>query len=156
MTTPNIPEKLAAFGVVLPETVPALYNYVPYVVAGNMVYIAGQVPVRAGQPVFVGKVGLDCSDADAISAAELCALNILAQVRDAVAGDWSRVKRCVRLGGFVNATPDYTAHSKIINGASDFLVNVMGDAGRHARAAVGVASLPLGVPVEVEAVFEIC
>ena len=147
LTTAFVHENLAKAGIVLPELVPALFNYVPYVVSGSHLFIAGQIPVANGKPAFVGKCGADTGMDDGIAAARLCALNILSQVNAAVAGDWSRVVRCVRVGGF--------DHSKIINGASDLLVEILGDAGRHARAAVGVSSLPLGVPVEVDAIFEI-
>jgi len=146
--------KLTALGLKLPESVPPLFNYVPYVTTGNIVFVAGQVPIGGDHP-FKGKVGVDVDLQTAQAAARQCALNILRQVGDAVSNDWGRVVRCVKLGGFVNCTPDFTDMSLVINGASDLMVAVMGDAGKHARFAVGAPSLPAGYCVEIDAVFEI-
>lgn len=147
--------KLSELGFALPESVPPLYNYVPYVVSGNMVFVAGQVPV-GGAKEFKGKVGVDVDMETASEAAQQCALNILTQVRDALDGDWSRVVKCVKLGGFVNCGPDFTDQSVVINAASDLMVAALGEkVGKHARFAVGAPSLPAGFAVEIDAVFEI-
>jgi enamine deaminase RidA (YjgF/YER057c/UK114 family) len=151
MTT--IDQKLASLSIHLPTPPYAVANYMPYAIAGNMVIISGQLAVRDGQVVFKGKVGKDLSLEEGQAAARLCAINILAQLRVACEGDLGRVQGCVRLGGFVNCDPDYTEQAKVINGASDLMVQVFGEMGRHARAAVGVNALPLGAAVEVEAMF---
>jgi enamine deaminase RidA (YjgF/YER057c/UK114 family) len=151
----SIEARLAELGVELPEPGAPVANYVPYAISGNIVFIAGQLCVWNGERRFVGKLGAGVSIADGQQAARLCALNILAHVRVACGGDLDRVRRCVRLGGFVNCTPDFTDMPQVINGASDLMVELFGDNGRHARAAVGVSSLPGGVAVEVEAIFEI-
>jgi enamine deaminase RidA (YjgF/YER057c/UK114 family) len=152
----KIDAKLDELGLVLPTPSTAVANYVPYVISGNMVFISGQLPIRNGEIVFKGKVAVEFSTAQAQDAARLCGLNILTQLKAALKGDWSRLVKCVRLGGFVNCLPDYTDQPKVINGASDLMVDALGtDIGRHARAAVGVNALPLGSAVEIEAVFEI-
>lgn len=150
----SVETTLDALGLSLPTPPEALFNYVPYVITGNMVFIAGQVPI-GGPREYKGKVGMDLSIEEGAQAARQCALNILAQVKDAVGGDWDRVIQCVKLGGFVNCAPDFTDMSVVLNGASDLMVAAMGDAGRHARFAVGAPSLPAGFAVEVDAVFEI-
>lgn len=151
----DIQAKLEELGITLPSAVPPLFNYVPYVTAGNMVFVAGQVPIGGSQD-YKGKVGIDIDMETAQEAAQQCALNILTQVRDAVNGDWGRVVKCVKLGGFVNCAPDYTDMSLVINGASDLMVAVLGEKiGKHARFAVGAPSLPAGFAVEIDAVFEI-
>jgi enamine deaminase RidA (YjgF/YER057c/UK114 family) len=130
-------------------------NYVPFTISGNLVFIAGQLCVWNGERRFLGKLGGGIGIADGQAAARLCALNILAHLRVGCGGELDRVRRCVRLGGFVNCTPEFTEMPQVVNGASDLMVEVFGDIGRHARAAVGVSSLPGGVAVEVEATFEI-
>lgn len=151
----TVETKLKELGHTLPESVPPLFNYVPYVTAGNMVFIAGQVPI-GGAKEYKGKVGIDVDMETAQEAAVQCGLNILTQIRDAVDGDWSRVKRCVKLGGFVNCGSDYTDMSLVINGASNLMVDVLGEEiGKHARFAVGAPSLPAGFAVEIDAIFEI-
>jgi len=147
--------RLEELGIRLPDAAAAAGNYVPYVVCGNMVYISGQIPLVDGTVKFVGKVGSDFSVPQAQEAAKTCALNILGQLKDACGGDLDRVVRVVKLGGFVNSTPEFSDQPKVINGASDLMVEVFGDRGRHARAAVSAAALPLGVAVEVDAVIEI-
>jgi len=117
--------------------------------------VAGQIPLVGGKVAHVAKVGADYTTEQAMEAAKVCALNILAQVNAAVGGDWSKVKRCVKLGAFVNSTPDFIDQSSVANGASDLMVAVMGEAGKHARFAVSAPSLPRGVAVEVDAVFEL-
>jgi enamine deaminase RidA (YjgF/YER057c/UK114 family) len=151
----NIDARLAELGIEIATPAAPQANYVPYVISGNLVYISGQVPVVDGEVKFKGKVGDDVDTATAAQAARACALNIIAQVKAACEGDLDRVTRCIRLGGFINATADFTEQPQVINGASDLLVDVFGDAGRHARFAVGAGSLPLGVAVEIDAVFEI-
>jgi len=128
---------------------------VPYTVSGNLVVVSGQISVRGGKAEYVGKLGASISVTEGQQAAKLCALNILAHLKNACGGDLDRVKRVLRVGGFVNCTPDFTDMPQVVNGASDLMVEVFGDAGKHARAAVGVASLPLGVAVEVEAMVEL-
>jgi len=152
---PGHDARLAELGLTLPNAVAPAANYVPARRSGNMIYIAGQVPTADGKDQFVGKLGRDVSIEDGQKAARLCAINILAQLRQALGGSLDSVVGCVRLGGFVNATPEFGDQPKVINGASDLMVAVFGDAGRHARAAVGCASLPRNVAVEVDAIFEV-
>jgi len=155
MTQPGHEARLAELGIDLPRAVPPAANYVPARRSGNVVYIAGQVPTADGKDHFVGKLGRDVSIEDGQKAARLCAINILAQLRTAMGGSLDDVVGCLRLGGFVNAVPEFGDHPKVINGASDLMVAVFGEAGRHARAAVGCASLPRNVAVEVDAIFEV-
>ena len=150
----TIETRLAELGVILPDPPAPAANYVPFVRVGEVVYISGQIS-RTGATLLTGKLGLDLDVAQGAEAAKACAIAILSQVRTACGGDWSRFRRMVKLVGFVNSTADFTEQPKVINGASDFLVSVLGEAGRHARSAVSAASLPLGVAVEIEAVFEI-
>lgn len=145
--------KLAELGLELPQAAAPAANYVPYVVSGGHVYVAGQIPFLNGEPMHLARLGESYSVEQGAEAARACALNILAQVNAAVDGDWGKVARCVKLGAFVNCTPDFTDHPVVVNGASDLMVAVMGDAGRHARFAVGAPSLPRGVAVEIDAVF---
>ena len=130
-------------------------NYVGHVVAGNMVFVSGQVTLENGEFKYVGKLGDSISLDEGYQAARLCAINIIAQLKAACGGDLDRVKRIVRLGGFVNSTPDFTGQPKVINGASDLMVEVFGDKGRHSRAAVSAGALPAGVAVEVDCIAEI-
>lgn len=151
----DVDAKLTEMGLKLPESAPPLFNYVPFVTAGNIVFVAGQVPI-GGERNYKGKVGSDIDMETAQEAAQQCALNILRQVCDAVDGDWSRVVRCVKLGGFVNCAPDFEDQSVVINGASDLMVAALGEEkGKHARFAVGAPSLPANFAVEIDAVFEI-
>jgi enamine deaminase RidA (YjgF/YER057c/UK114 family) len=151
----NIDARLAELGITVPAAAAPVANYVGYVQAGNLVFVSGQVPVEGGEFKYIGKVGAQLAIEDGQAAARLCGVNLLAQIKAACGGDLDRVKRCVKLTGFVNSTPDFTDQPKVINGVSDLLVEVFGDRGRHARAAVSAGALPLGVAVEVEAVFEI-
>jgi len=150
----KIEARLKELGITLPEAPMPAANYVPFVRSGNLLFISGQIPMEGGKPQFVGKLGREFKIEDGQKSARLCALNVIAQVRAAV-GDLDKVRRCVRVGGFVNGTPEFTDQPQVVNGASDVIVEVFGDAGKHARAAVGVASLPRGVATEVEAVFEV-
>jgi len=151
----RIDAKLKDLGITLPKAAAPVANYVPYVVSGNLVFISGQVTVGPNGLEYVGIVGKEISVEDAKLAAKLCAMNLVAQLREACHGDLDRVKRCVKLTGFVNAVPSFDKHPEVVNGASDFMVQVFGDAGKHARAAVGAGSLPRNVAVEVDAIFEI-
>ena len=146
---------LAALKIELPNPAAPAANYVPTVIAGNMLYVAGQIPVFNGEVRFLGKLGAGTDLATGVQAARLCGLNIISQARAALGGSLDRVKRCVKLGGFVNCTPDFIDHPQVVNGASDLMVEVFGEAGKHARFAVGAVSLPRGVAVEVDAIFEI-
>lgn len=151
----QIDARLAEMGIELPEAAASVANYVPYVISGNLVFVSGQVTVLNGEFKYQGKVGSDLSVEQGQEAARLCALNIISQLKAACDGDLDRVVRIVKLGGFVNSTPDFKDQPKVINGASDLMVEVFGDKGRHARAAVSAGSLPVGVAVEVDAVAEI-
>jgi enamine deaminase RidA (YjgF/YER057c/UK114 family) len=151
----KIEARLKELGIELPQATAPVANYVPYTVSGHLVVVSGQISVRGGKAEYVGKLGAGISLAEGQQAAKLCALNILAHLKNACGGDLDRVKCVLRVGGFVNCTPEFTDMPQVVNGASDLMVEVFGDAGKHARAAVGVASLPLGVSVEVEAMVEI-
>jgi enamine deaminase RidA (YjgF/YER057c/UK114 family) len=148
-------EKLVRLGIHLPATVSPSANYVPARRFGNQIYISGQVPSEGGKDKYTGKLGEECSVEQGQAAARLCAINILAQLKQALDGNLDKVVGVIRLGGFVNAVPDFKDHPKVINGASDLMVEVFGEAGRHARAAIGCSSLPRNVPVEVDAIFEV-
>lgn len=146
--------RLADLGVTLPDAPAPAANYVPFVQAGDLVYVSGQI--SSDETGFVtGKLGDGMSVEEGAAAARSCAIALLAQCKAACGGDLDRLKRVVKLTGFVNSAPDFTDQPKVINGASDFLVAALGDAGRHARSAVSAASLPLGVAVEIEAIFQI-
>jgi enamine deaminase RidA (YjgF/YER057c/UK114 family) len=152
----QIDARLAELGISLPTPATPAANYVPFVQTGALVFTAGQVTFNAaGKLEYIGKLGRDLGIDEGYQAARLCAINVLAAVRAACGGDLDRVVRCVKVVGFVNSTADFTDHPKVINGASDLIVQVFGDKGKHARSAIGMGSLPLGVATEVEAVFEI-
>lgn len=151
--TNAIDSRLAELGLTLPDAPAPAANYVPFVISGSMVYVSGQISMNA-EGLIKGKLGANMTVEDGAAAAQRCALSLLAQVKAACGGDLSRLKRVVKLTGFVNCTPEFTDHPKVINGASDTLVEILGEAGRHARSAVG-AMLPLGVAVEIEGIFEI-
>ena len=146
---------LAEKKIELPKAAIPVANYVPVVITGNLAFVAGQVTFWNGEVKFVGKLGKDYSVEQGQQAARLCGLNILAQMKAALGGDLDRIKRCVKLNVFVNSQPDFTEQPKVANGVSDLMVEVLGDAGKHARAALGVNVLPLNVAVEADAVFEI-
>jgi enamine deaminase RidA (YjgF/YER057c/UK114 family) len=151
----RIEARLRELGIELPQPATPVANYVPFSLRGSLVFVSGQISAWNGQLRHVGKLGATVSLDDGRAAARLCALNILAHLRNACGGDLDRVRRCLRLGGFVNCTPEFIDMPQVINGASDLMVALFGERGRHARAAVGVSSLPGGVAVEVEATFEI-
>jgi len=150
----QIHERLKQLGIVLPIPAAPAANYVPFVLSGSTLYVSGQLPVKDGV-MIKGCLGKDVTVEQGQEAAKLCAVNILAQVNAALGGDLSRVKRCLKLGGFVASSPDFFDQPKVVNGASDLMVAALGDTGKHSRAAVGVAALPFGVAVEVDAVFEV-
>ena len=151
MSSPE--SRLAELGITLPEPMAPVANYVPFVLSGNMLFISGQV--SAGPDGLTqGRLGEDLTLEQGQAAAKLCAINLIAQCKAAI-GDLSRIQRVVKLGGFVNSTPDFTEQPQVINGASDFIGEALGDAGKHARAAVSSPSLPFGVAVEIEGVFQI-
>jgi len=151
----RIASRLKALGLDLPPVRAPAANYVPYARSGSLVFIAGQICQAQGHPVCMGKVGGAIDLATAQRAARVCGLNILSVLASACDGDLDRVVRCVRLGGFVNVAPGFTDVPLVVNGASDLIVEVFSDAGRHARTAVGVAELPRGAAVEVDAIFEV-
>jgi len=150
----QIETRLAELGITLPDAPAPAANYVPTVRTGNLLFISGQVSKGADGPI-TGKLGGGFSVEDAQAAARVCGLNLIAQAKAACDGDLDRVTRIVKLVGFVNATQDFDQHPAVINGASDLMVEVFGDKGRHARSAIGSSSLPFGIAVEVEAIFEI-
>lgn len=147
-------KRLEEMGISLPDAPAPAANYVPFVRTGNTVYVSGQIS-NGSDGLITGKLGDDMQVEEGAAAARTCALSLLAQVRAACDGDLDRLKRVVKLTGFVNSTADFKDQPKVINGASDFFVEALGDAGRHARSAVSAASLPLGVAVEIEGIFEI-
>ena len=150
----SIENKLTTLQLELPTVSTPLANYVPCTISGSLLFVSGQLPYEKGAVKVAGQLGAAVSEEEGIEAARHCMLNILAQAKAAL-GSLEKIKRCLKITGFVNATPEFTAHPKIINGASNLIVSVLGDAGKHARAAVGVSSLPLGAAVEIEAIFEV-
>jgi enamine deaminase RidA (YjgF/YER057c/UK114 family) len=153
--TGRIDLRLKELGIELPTPPAPVASYVPFVVSGNLAFISGQVTIAPDGLKYVGTVGAELTLEDGKAAARLCAINVLAQAKAAAGGDLDRIKRCVKVTVFVNAVPGFTQHPEVANGASDLFVEVFGDAGRHARAAVGAGSLPRNVAIEVEAVFEL-
>lgn len=151
----NIDNRLAELGIDIPTPVAPVANYVPYVVTGNLISISGQIPMSDGKLAFEGKVEAGVTIEEAQAAARLCALNIISQLKAACDGDLNRVKRIVKLGAFVNCTDGFGGQPQIVNAASDLMVEVFGDKGRHSRSAVGTNALPLNVPVEIDALVEI-
>lgn len=151
----HVRERLRQLEIELPQPAAPAGAYVPFVQTGGLVFVAGQLPVLNGEIRYHGRVGGELSLDDGYAAARLCAINLIAQAAAAAAGDLDRIRRVVRLAGFVLAAPGFTDHPKVLNGASDLMLDVFGTAGRHVRVAVGAASLPLGAAVEVEALFEV-
>lgn len=150
----NVETRLAALGIQLPPAAAPAANYVPFVLNGTMLYLSGQLPFKDGKLIHLGHLGDTLTIDEGYQAARLCAINLIAQIKAAI-GDLDRVHRILRLGGFVAGTATFNDQPKVVNGASDLMVEVFGDVGRHARSAVGVSSLPLGVAVEVDAVVEV-
>lgn len=151
----DVAERLSERGIVLPSITSPSGNYIPYRFAENLLFVSGQIPRIDGVEHFAGVVGQDVSPEEGYHAARLCALNIVARVNEALEGDLDRVRACVQLRGFVNAPADFRGHPAVIDGASDLLVEIFGDNGRHTRTALGAGSLPRGSSVEVDAIFEI-
>lgn len=154
MTHP-IDDRLRRLGVVLPAAPAPAANYLPWVLSGNLAFIAGQAAVVDGRHVYVGRLGAELTVEDGRAAARLAAVNVLAQARAACGGDWSRLARCVQLSGYINATPEFDAHPQVLDGASDLIAGALGEAGRHARTAVGAVSLRSRTAVVLDAVFEL-
>ena len=150
-----IEAKLAELGITLPKPMPPIATYVPYVISGNLVVISGQLPAVDGKVSLTGKLGGTVSVEQGQQAAQRCFINVLAHLKAAAAGDLDRVRRVVRLGGFIACAPDFSDQARVMNGASDLAVAVFGEAGRHARTTIGVAALPLDAAVEVEGMFEL-
>jgi len=153
--TDTIEARLAAAGVTLPAAAAPAANYVPFVIYGNVLQTSGQIPLENGKVAVTGKLGAGVSLDDGLRAAKICAINVLAQASAALGGDLTRIVRLVKLTVFVASDASFTEQHKVANGASDFMVDILGEAGRHARSAVGVPALPLDAAVEVEAFFEI-
>jgi enamine deaminase RidA (YjgF/YER057c/UK114 family) len=149
----TVAERLAELGITLPTPMPPVATYVPVVIAGDLVTVSGQLPAIDGKVAVAGKLGAGVSLEEGQHAARLCLINLLAQLNAAVPGGLDRIKKVIRLGGFIAATPEFSQHAVVMNGASDLMVAVLGEAGRHARSTIGVASLPLDAAVEVEGMF---
>ena len=150
--SPTFSPNLDVIGEALPAIVLPIADYLPYVVHRDLIYLSGQIPVADGRPTHIGKVGVEVTLEEAQAAARRCAVNLIALIAHAIGGDWDRFERVVKLGGFVNAGPEFQEHPQVINGASQLFREVFGERGRHARFAVGATNLPLGVPVEIDAV----
>jgi len=151
----NYDEKIKDLKIELPEAKAPVGSYVATKISGNLLFISGQISMLANGELIKGKVGKDLSTEEAYKAAERCGLSIVAQVKKACGGDLSKIKSCIKLTGFVNSTENFTEQPKVINGASDLIASIFGDSGMHTRAAVSANSLPLGVSVEVDAIFEL-
>ena len=151
----KIDARLKELGIELPQAAAPAANYVPFVQSGKLLFVAGQITMLNGELKYVGKVGKDLSVEEAQKAARLCALNLIAQAKAACGGDLDKVTRCVKLGGFVNCIDGFEQQPQVVNGASDLMVEVFGDKGRHARSTVGVSALPADAAVEVEGLFEV-
>jgi len=151
----RIDHRLHELAIDLPQASTPGANYVPYVRTGNLLFMTGQLSQWNGERRFIGKLGREFSVEEGKAAARLCALNLIAHARNALDGDLDRISRCIRLVGYVNSLPEFTAQSQVMNGASDTFVDILGDAGRHTRIAIGVSALPYDVAVEVEAIFEV-
>ncbi len=151
----DVEARLAKLGLKLPDAPSPAANYVPFSIAQGLIFVAGQAPVIDGKYQSVGRVGAEVTLEAAQAAARLCGLNVLAQVKAAVAGDWSRVRGCVRVCGYVSSAPGFFDQPKVLDGASDLMVQALGDAGRHARSELGVAALRGNAPVVIDAIFEL-
>ncbi len=151
----KIDARLAELGITIPVPPVPVASYLPYVVTGNLIVVAGQVTLEDGKVKYTGRLGGDISIEDGEAATRLCARNVLSQVKAACGGDLDRVRQVVRLNAFFNSTPDFLDHPRVMNAASDMMADIFGDSGKHTRVGVGVSSLPLGVPVELDGVFEI-
>ena len=148
-------ENIKNLGLNIPDLPKALANYVPYKLIGKTIYISGQAPVQNGELIYKGKVGSDISIEEGVEAAKLCVINIIAALKTGLEGDWDKLDSFVKLTGYVNCQDNFTEQPKIINGASDMLVEIFGNQGRHARVAVGSNALPLGIAVEIDAIVQL-
>ena len=148
-------ENIKQLGIEIPDMPAALANYVPYKISDSIVYVSGQAPVMNGELIYKGKIGNDISIDDGIKAAELCCINIISILKESINGDWDRLDNFLKLGGFVNCNSDFFDQPQIINGASDLLVNIFGEQGKHSRFAVGSNSLPMNISVEIDAIIKI-
>ena len=148
-------ENIKNLGLNIPDLPKALANYVPYKIIGKTIYISGQAPVQNGELIYKGKVGSDITVEDGIEAAKLCVINIIAAVKTGLDGDWDKLDSFVKLTGYVNCQDNFTDQPQVINGASDMLVDIFGEQGRHARVAVGSNALPLGIAVEIDAIVQL-
>ena len=148
-------QNIKNLGLNIPNPPKAVANYVPYKILGKTMYISGQAPIQNGEVIYKGKVGSDITNEDGIKAARLCVINIIAAVQNGLEGNWDKLDSFVKLTGFVNCKDDFTDQPKIINGASDMLVDIFGDQGRHTRVAVGSNALPLGIAVEIDAIVQL-
>jgi len=151
----SIESRLAELGIALPQPPKPIANYVPYVLAGGLLTVSGQIPIKDGQLMYPGKLGDEVDIEQGQMAARLALVNLLAQVKIACDGDLGRVVRVVRLGGFIAATSNFSGHAQVMNGASDLIVDIFGEPGKHARSTVGVSSLPVNAAVEIEGLFQI-
>jgi len=150
----NIEKRLEELGIELPETPRPIAAYIPALLSTKYLFVSGQIPIRDGKLMYKGKLGKDLTVEEGYEAAKICAINILSAAKSVI-GDLNNIIKVVRIAGYVNSTDSFEEHSKVVNGASDLLVEVFKESGKHVRIAVGVNSLPLGAPVEIEAVFEI-
>jgi enamine deaminase RidA (YjgF/YER057c/UK114 family) len=151
----KVDARLSELGITIPDAPAPAANYLPFTTTGNLVFVSGQVPFVDGKLTRTGRIGEDASLEDGYEQARICAINLIAQVKVACSGDLDRVKRVVKLGGFVASAPDFTGQPGVVNGASDLMAEVFGEAGKHARFAVGANTLPLGCLVEIDGIFEI-
>ena len=151
----DIDQRLASLGITLPAAPTPAANYLPWTISGNQLFIAGQAPIRGGKYEYVGRVGAEVTPQQAHAAARLCAVNLLAQVKAACNGDWTRFVKGVRVCGYISSAPGFFDYPQVLDGCSDLLVEVLGDAGKHVRTVMGVSGLRFNVPIVVDAVFEI-
>ena len=151
----NVEERLTALNITLPVAPTPAANYLPWTITSNQLWIAGQAPIRDGKYDYVGRVGKEVTPQDAHAAARLCAINVLAQVKAACKGDWSRLVKAVHVCGYISAAPDFYEFPKVLDGCSDLMFEVLGDAGKHVRTVMGVSGLRFNVPIVVDAVFEV-
>ena len=148
-------KNIKKLGIIIPEIIPPYANYVPGKIIDNTIFISGQVPSQEGKFPYLGKIGIDITENEGIKAAEICGINIIAVLKFLIKNQWNKINTFVKIGGFVNCSSSYTNQPKIINGASDLIVKIFGEQGRHTRFAVGVNSLPLNVPVEIDAIVKL-
>ena len=148
-------KKIKDLDLVIPDIATPIANYLPYKISGNKIYVSGQAPMKNGSIIYKGKVGEDISEEEGIMAAELCCINIIAVLKNAINNDWEKLEEFIKIGGFVNCNESFNNHPKIINGASDLLVKIFEEKGKHSRFAVGSNSLPMNMAVEIEAIIKL-